>query len=241
MRARWRDGVMAEKVALPAGAYTRLPGAELYPDPPRLAFLTWMAFAAEGIERSGQQPGDVVAVLGATGQLGGGAVLVALARGASRVVAVGRNTGSLDRLAALDPRVVAVELAGDRAADAAAIAGAAGDPHVVVDALGAAPDASATMAGFDALHEGGTMVLIGGVDQDLPIPYSHLLRRRLSLRGSRVHQPSTMLRVWRMVQTGSIDLGVLDMTTVGLDDPASATDLAAATNGLAFVALVPGG
>jgi threonine dehydrogenase-like Zn-dependent dehydrogenase len=63
------------------------------------------------------------------------AVLVALAQGAARVVAVGRNTGVLDRLAQVDPRVRTVALSGDRARDAAAMIEAGGEVDVVIDAL----------------------------------------------------------------------------------------------------------
>lgn len=239
MTAQWRNGVMAEQAVLPKEAFTRLPGAEHYSEPARLAFLTWLSIAGEGIEQSGQQPGDVVTVLGATGLMGGATVLVALARGAASVVAVGRNPDALERLAALDARVKTVVLAGDREADARDIVAAAGAPQVVIDALGGAPNADITMAGFDALHDGGTMILLGGVRCDVPIPYGELLRRRLTLRGSRMYRPSTVLSVWRMVEAGLIDLSAVDVVPVGLDNPQSAIDRAAGTKGLAFVALVP--
>lgn len=43
-----------------------------------------------------------------------------------------------------------------------------------------------------------------------------------------------------MIAAGTLDLAALEMRTVGLDDPAGALDLAAATTGLGSVALVPG-
>lgn len=53
-------------------------------------------------------------------------------------------------------------MTGNRSDDAAAIAEAArGGADVVLDALGAVPDATPTMAGYDSLRNGGTMVLIG--------------------------------------------------------------------------------
>jgi alcohol dehydrogenase len=62
---------------------------------------------------------------------------VALARGASRVVAAGRNETALKRLAGVDPRVAPVALSGDRDRDSAAIIASGGEPAVVIDALGA--------------------------------------------------------------------------------------------------------
>jgi alcohol dehydrogenase len=71
------------------------------------------------------------------------------------------------------------------------------------------------------------------------MPYGDLMRRRLTVRGSWMYPPATALAVWRMVAAGTLDLDVLGVRTVGLDDPAGALDLAAATSGPEFVALVP--
>ncbi|PZE27124.1 MULTISPECIES: hypothetical protein [unclassified Curtobacterium] len=101
----------------------------------------------------------------------------------------GRNASSLERLAALDPRVRTVRSVGDRAADASAIAATVeGDADVVIDALGPTPTADLTMAGFDVVRVDGTMVLLGGVRQTLPVPYGELMRRRITLRGN-AHRP----------------------------------------------------
>ena len=236
MQDRWRDGTFAERVVAPKETLVRLPGAG-GAGPERLALLGWFAIAAEGLERASVTAGDAVAVLGATGQLGGAGVRLALARGASRVVAVGRDEAALARLAALDPRVTTVPLA-DRTATAAGIT-ADGEVDVVLDALGAVPSPDPTLAGYDALRPGGTMVLVGGVRQDLALPYGDLMRRRLTIRGSWMFPPETMLRVWRAVRGGALDLADVEVRTVGLDDPAGALALASETGGRGFVVLVP--
>jgi threonine dehydrogenase-like Zn-dependent dehydrogenase len=236
MQERWRDGTFAERVVAPKETLVRLPGAEAVA-PERLALLGWFAIAAEALDRAGTTAGDAVAVLGATGQLGGAGVRLSLARGASRVVAVGRDETALARLAALDPRVTTVPLT-DRAGSAAAIA-ADGEVDVVLDALGAVPSPEPTLAGYDALRPGGTMVLVGGVRQDLALPYGDLMHRRLTIRGSWMFGPDTMLRVWRSVRGGALDLDGVEVRTVGLDDPAAALALASRTGGEAFVVLVP--
>lgn len=164
MRRVWRTGTFAERALMPGSTLVALPGADEYPDPARLAFLPWLAIAAGAVERSALAPGDRVVVTGASGQLGGATVLLALARGAGRIAAVGRNTASLDRLATLDPRVRPVRSSGDRAEDAAAVLAAlGGDADVAIDAVGAAPTADLTMVGYDVLRTDGTMVLVGGV------------------------------------------------------------------------------
>lgn len=239
MRRAWPDGTFAERALRPAATLVRLPGAEQDGRFALLAFLGWLALAQQALDRAGQGVGHDVAVVGGSGQLGGAVVLTALARGARRVVALGRNPASLARVASVDPRVTTVTLTGDRATDRTALLATGGDVDVVVDALGAAPTIDATMSGYDALRTDGTMVLLGGVRQDLVIDYSDLMHRRLTLRGSWMAPPSAALSAWRMVQAGLIDLNVLHVLTVALDDPGAALAAAEATNGLAYVALVP--
>ncbi|GAA2559458.1 zinc-binding dehydrogenase [Winogradskya consettensis] len=235
MRTVWRDGVFAERALCAKETLVKLPGAENYPDPARLSFLPWLCIAASGLHAAGPLTGRDVAVIGATGQLGGAAVLVALASGAATVTAVGRNKAALDRLAELGPRVRTHRLTGDRAADAAGI----GPVDVALDTLGATPTADATMAAYDSLRRGGTLVLVGGVRQDLTIPYGDLMHRRLTLRGSWMSDNQTVTTVWNMIRSGLLDLAAVELLTVALDDPATALDLAERTTGLAFVALVP--
>ena len=114
MRRVWRTGTFAERALMPASTLVALPCAERYPDLARLAFLPWLAVAGGAVERSAMVPGDRVVVIGASDQLGGATVLLALARGAGAVAAIGRNADSLDRLAALDSRVRTVRSVGDR-------------------------------------------------------------------------------------------------------------------------------
>jgi threonine dehydrogenase-like Zn-dependent dehydrogenase len=235
MRTVWHDGVFAERALCAKETMVKLPGAENYPDPARLSFLPWLCIAATGLHAAGPLAGRDVAVIGATGQLGGAAVLVALAEGAATVTAVGRNSDALDRLAKLGPRVRTHQLTGDRATDAAAI----GPVDVALDTLGATPTADATMAAYDSLRTRGTLVLIGGVRQDLTIPYGDLMHRRLTVRGSWMSDDETVTTVWNMVRSGLLDLSAVELLTVGLDDPAAALDLAKRTTGLGFVALVP--
>ncbi|KAA9158754.1 zinc-binding dehydrogenase [Amycolatopsis acidicola] len=238
MQELWRDGACAEFALAPKESLVALPGAEGW-DPARLAFLGWLSVAAEGLVRAEQSAGQVVTVLGATGQMGTAATLVALARGAGRVVAAGRNKSTLDELAAVDPRIVPVPLSGDREADATALLDAGGGSDVVLDALGMVPSAEPTMAGYDSLRPSGTMVLVGGVRQELPVPYGQIMRRRQTIRGSWMAGPETTLSVWRLVQAGLIDLEVLDPRRVSLDDPAGGLEVAAESTGLHYAVLVP--
>jgi threonine dehydrogenase-like Zn-dependent dehydrogenase len=95
------------------------------------------------------------------------------------------------------------------------------------------------MAAYDSLRGRGTLVLIGGVRQELKIQYGDLMHRRLTLRGSWMCDHETVTTVWNLIRSGVLDLSGVELLTVGLDDPAGALDLAERTTGLSFVALVP--
>lgn len=65
------------------------------------------------------------------------------------------------------------------------------------------------------------------------------MRRRITLRGSWMCPDKTAFRVWRQVQAGVIDLSVLEVTTVGIHDPAAALRQSKQNRGLSIAVLTP--
>jgi NADPH:quinone reductase-like Zn-dependent oxidoreductase len=130
-------GTMAEQaiadvrraVELPAGADVAKVAAAMNP-----AMSSWVALRS----RVQLTPGQSVLVLGATGNAGTMAVQVARRLGAGRVIGAGRDP---DRLAALPAAGAAetVQLTGDAAATASALAAAAAEVDVVLDYLWGEP------------------------------------------------------------------------------------------------------
>lgn len=66
-----------------------------------------------GLRSVDLQAGGTVIVTPATGSFGSAAVLVALAMGAGKVIAMGRNTEALANLRARDARIETVQMTGD--------------------------------------------------------------------------------------------------------------------------------
>jgi alcohol dehydrogenase len=62
--------------------------------------------------KAGLKPGDTVIVVGASGMIGSSGILIALAMGAARIVALGRNREKIDAVARLSPRIVPLAPAG---------------------------------------------------------------------------------------------------------------------------------
>ena len=241
MQKIWRHGSFAELAHYPARCLTVLPEAELM-ERARLPFLASLAIADGGLRRGGLSAGWTVVVNGATGQLGSAAVLLALAHGASRVVAAGRNERRLGALAGTDRRVAPCVLTGSREQDAASIRNNADGPvDLVVDYLADTPTPDPTLAAFDALRPGGTMVLIGGVRHALTLPYAQIMRRQLTIRGSFMFDRTGALHAWNLVRNGTIDLSLLKAHAFPLTGIEQAMDKAMTLGGLDYALLLPNG
>lgn len=121
--------------------------------------LGFLSVAHGGLLAGSLQPGQTLVVNGASGNLGGCAVTVALAMGAGKVVALGRNLKALNIVKDLDPRrVTVVQLTGDVQKDSQNILEAAGGQgaDLVFDALGEVHTSDATMAAIKSVRVKGT-------------------------------------------------------------------------------------
>ncbi|AXC15200.1 Alcohol dehydrogenase, zinc-binding [Acidisarcina polymorpha] len=236
----WHDGTFAERALVPAETLTvfdeaKSLGAE------RLAALTRLAIPYGGLLKTGLRAGKTIMIGGATGNIGAGAVMVALAMGASRVIALGRDSKGLAELEALDSRrVVAVALeGGDVEALTARIKAAGGPIDTYFDMTGAAPDPTPIMAAIGALRRGGTAVFMGGVQATLPIPYSQIMFNELTLRGNFMYPREAPGDLLQMVLAGTLDLSKIKIKSFRLDQIEEAIDDASAGKGLNMTVVKP--
>jgi NADPH:quinone reductase-like Zn-dependent oxidoreductase len=241
MQHLWPDGSFAQLAHYPARCLTVLPEAGKW-DRKMLPFLASLAIADGGLRRGGLEAGQTVVINGATGQLGGTAILLALAHGAAKVVATGRNEERLKTLAHLDPRIAVHELSSQREKDSQAIIDLANGPvDLVVDYLAHTPTPDPTLAAFDTLRLGGTMVLVGGVRHLLPLPYGQIMRRQLTLRGSFMFDRRGALLTWNKVRSGIINLSPIKAQAFTLENIEQAMDRALTLGGLDYALLLPNG
>lgn len=175
-------GTLAERTPVAAGRWIPLPAGA---DPAVVAgqvnptMSSWLALTV----RTRLQPGQTVLVLGATGTSGRQAVQIAKHLGAGRVIAVGRNPGSLAELTELGADRL-VRLGDD---------GSPLDPidepvDVVLDYLWANPMLgvmSALLAGQQDPARPLTLVQLGSMaGRTAELPANALRSRNLSLIGS---------------------------------------------------------
>jgi len=177
--------------------------------------------------------GETLVVNGATGGFGSACVAVALAMGAGKVVATGRNTHALnDLVRRFGQRVRPAPMSGVEADDRRSIAELAGGPiDFVLDLLPREASASQVHAALLAVRPGGRVVLMGGVRSDLALNYNWLMHNDITVRGKWMYERSAVARMVQLIRSGLIDLGQFDLTEFRLDDVNEAVAHAAANAG----------
>jgi len=231
----YHHGSFAERMLVPTENATRL--GEIDPaDAGRWTALGRLLVPFGGLIAGDLQAGETIVVSGATGGFGGAGVAVALAMGAGKVVATGRNAQTLDDLGRrFGPRVRPVPMTGVEDDDRRLIVEAAGGPiDLVLDFLPREATASQVRSAVLAVRRGGRVMLMGGLrgaEGDLGLNYNWLMHNETTVRGVWMYQKAAIPRMIQMVRAGLIDLAQFEMTEFGLDDANEAVAHAAANAG----------
>jgi alcohol dehydrogenase len=235
LQAIWKEGTWAEKVLLPAEALTPVPEMPNF-DPIVLAAIGYLAIPYGGFKRGQLRPGQQVIVNGATGGLGTAAILVALAMGASRIIAVGRDQTTLTKLEQLNPqRVVGVQFQGNTDRDR--LLQLAQGTDLVIDTLGGVTTSDQTLACIQALRPGGTAVFMGGVQTAIPLPYAEIMLKEITICGAFMYPRSAPGELLQMVKGGTLRLDAIDIYKFPMTEINEAIDQAAMLKGTDYCVL----
>jgi alcohol dehydrogenase len=232
----WPEGTLAELAMVPAASVTPIPPALRAVPGARLAVLNRCLVAYGGFLRGRLVPGETVIVNGATGAHGSAAVHVALAMGAARVVAAGRDREMLERLQTLGC-VTTVRFSGDAGVDAATLreavrgngsgTGAETGADCALDLVGNADTPDATLATLGALRRAGRLVLMGSMNVPLPVDYTQLTTGRQEVIGNFMFPPGAPAGLMRLAACAQLDLENIDIACYPLADLPAAMDHAA--------------
>jgi alcohol dehydrogenase len=231
----YHHGSFAEQTLVPTENVTSI--GDIDPaDAGRWCALGHLLVPYGGLLAIGFRAGETLVVNGATGGFGSAGVAVALALGAARVVATGRNERSLEILGRLSPRVSVVAMTGDEQDDRRRItAAAAGPVDCVLDLLPRMASAAQVQAAALAVRPGGRIVLMGGVGRtdgaELTLPYNWLMHNNITVRGQWMYPRDATARMVQLVRAGLVDLSVFELTEFGLDDANEAVAHAADSAG----------
>jgi NADPH:quinone reductase-like Zn-dependent oxidoreductase len=210
MQADWPDGTLADYASFPASAVT--PADDLPQlNAVQLAMTTRCVVPFGGLLRGRLMAGETLVVSGASGAYGTAAVMVSLAMGAARVVALGRHAAALGALAELAPgRVATVAATGDSATDTDAIREACGGrAHLAFDMVGNASDPNMTLCALRSLMKGGRLVLMGSMTVPLPVPYTELMLNGWEILGQFMYPRDGYRRLLDLIRSGLLDINLL--------------------------------
>jgi alcohol dehydrogenase len=241
IQSLWKDGSYTERAVWPAECLTPLGDAESIDSSLLACILDFMTVAYGGFLRGDLRPSQTLVVNGATGNLGASAVLAALAMGVSKIVAVGRDENTLEKLRQLDPkRIEIVPLTGSTSDNSERIKTVAGGgADMVLDALGTVYTPEPTMACINALRPRGTAVFIGGAPTELPLSYVQIMLQELTIRGSFMYPRHVPGDILRMINGGILDFNAVKVHAFSLDDINDAIAKAPNFKGLEYCAIVP--
>lgn len=200
-------GGFSEYVTAPVGNLVKLPDNVTFEQACRFGYL---GTSYSGLRKLGFGHGQTLLVDGGTGTLGVGTVLLALAMGASRVFATGRDQARLERLKALDPRVEVIAPANGSVTDQVMAKTGGMGADALLEALAPNSPASAVMDAFNALRRGGKAVNVGGVSEPLPIPINRLMTTQKSLIGSLWFTTEEAEEMAAMASAGILRLDVFE-------------------------------
>lgn len=240
LQEAWRDGVFAELAHWPGSCVTPLPGLD-HISADRLIALAKLVVPYGGLLRGGLAPGQTIIINGATGYFGSAGVMLALAMGAAKVVAVGRNRDALDRVAAaLGERVKPVAATGDHDADVAMIREAAGGrTDLALDLLGQATSTATTLAALRSLRRGGRLVLMGSASAPLELSFGDMLGNDWEVVGNFMYPKQAPARLASLLAAGLLDLDPIRVSRFPLSALPDAIAAAAGMQDLALTVVCP--
>lgn len=221
---RYPYGGFCQFATAPASGLVKLPPAVSFESASRFGYL---GTAYSALRKAGVRAGSSVLINGATGTLGVGAVILARALGATRILCVARKRPLLDRLLAIDPSRIRIcpKNGGEVAAWARQETDGLG-VDAVIDTLGPGADAQAMLDAIEALRRGGKLVNVGGMSMPISVNMHHLMCVQKSLIGSLWFTVGEGEEMVELAQAGLLDLSIFEHHAFELEQVNTALKLA---------------
>jgi alcohol dehydrogenase len=228
----YHDGAFAEQVRVPTENAVPI-GAIDPAEAGRWLALGRLLVPYGGLLAGRLLAGETLLVNGATGAFGSAGVMVGIAMGAVRIVATGRNAEVLaDLERRFGDRVRTVKMSGNEEEDRRQMQQAAGGPiDIVLDLLPPEASSSWVRAAALAVRPYGRVVLMGGIREDVALPYAWMMRYGIEVRGQWMYPRDAVRRLVGMVRSGQIRLDGVAVTEFPLVQVNEAVAHAAADSG----------
>jgi alcohol dehydrogenase len=238
LMADYPYGGFSEYLTAAAQSLVKLPDNVSFEEGTRVGYLC-TSFAA--LKAAGMRQGCWVIVNGATGTLGVGAVMVALALGATRVLSIGRNRELLARLKQLAPSRVETLALGDE--DIAEWARRHTDgigADIMLDCLGRGASGVSTENTIKGLKRGGRAINIGALSDEVKLDPTWFMLNQISFMGSNWFTVADAEQMVDLIRGGLLDLSELEHKVFPLELVNDALNFAAGRpGGFANVVVAP--
>ena len=199
------------------GEYMTAPQYSLVSLPDNVSFdaaarLGYLGTAYAGMRKAQLRPGQTVMIGGASGTLGLGAVLLALAMGATRILGVARNKQLLERVKALAPERIEVKSTADSESVETWVQRVTGGVglDVYVDCVGPGGGHELFLSALRVLKRGGKAVDIGAISGYVPIDLHTLMDLQQTIIGSCWFSSAEGQDMADMAGAGTLDMSVFE-------------------------------
>lgn len=229
MFRRYPYGGMAEYMTAPASAVVKLPDSVSYEQAARLGYV---GTAYSGLKKANVGPTTTLLINGASGTLGLGAVISAMALGVPRILGTGRNRQWLDKLKQLAPeRIEVFSLEDGSIAEWARNLTGGEGVDAAIDCLGPGVPHETFLEGLYALRRGGTLVNVGAVAGDVGLNVHYMMDRDIRLAGSLWFTAQQGREMAGYAATGMLDLSIFEHEVFPLEQVNEAISGIKARNG----------
>ena len=201
-------GGLGEYMTAPQENLIKLPDTVTFEQGARFGYL---GTAYSALKKAQVGPGKTVLIDGASGTLGIGGVLNALAMGATKVFGTGRNKDLLADVKALAPDRIEVHAVGDGSLKDFVLEHNDGQGvDAVISTLGPGSPKETLLEALSTLARGGVLVDIGGMMEHPELDLFHMMCSQNSVIGSLWFTNGEAQEMSDLAGSGALDLSVLE-------------------------------
>ena len=220
---------LGEYMTAPPSALVKLPDLVSYDEAARFGYI---GTAYSGLRKANVGPASTVLISGASGTLGLGGVISALALGAPKILGTARNNDLLQKVKAIAPDQIEVFALDGGSVSAWAKEQTDGEGvDVAIDCLGPGGPHSSIVEGIQSLRRGGILVDTGAVAGDVPVNVHYMMDRNMKLIGSVWFTTEEGRELAGYAASGALKLSIFEHHAYPLEDVNKAISGIAARNG----------
>ncbi|MBD2835547.1 alcohol dehydrogenase catalytic domain-containing protein [Pseudomonas sp. JM0905a] len=209
-------GGLCEYMPAPQYSLVKLPDNLSFETAARLGYL---GTAYRALKKANVGPGSTVLINGISGTLGLGAVALALAMGARKILGTARNESLFQRVKdlAAPGRIEIHNLGNGSIAEWANQVTRGEGVDAVIDALGPGASYEPLVDALRSLHRSGHLVNIGAVAGEVPLDLHWIMDNDINVSGSAWFTTGQGQEMADMVESGALDLSFFEHNVFPLE------------------------